>query len=140
MQRGTLTNQVSALVRDDSFTAKLLKSELFDIFYPEDGLREIEFYKSYILSKREKSQQRWSFDYALSFILDAVNIPSELYSSRIAEAYKIMKEIDEKDVPFLALALALNSPIWSNDKHFSQQKIVRVYKTNEIMELMRDRV
>lgn len=36
---------MSALLKDDSKTAKLLKSEFFDIYYPEDGLKEIEYYK-----------------------------------------------------------------------------------------------
>ena len=89
---------ISALLKDDSFTAKLLKLEIFEIFYPEDGLREIERYKDYIFSKRKNSLQKRSFEYALNFILDNVHIiPSELYSDKIVEAYNIMKEIDEKD-------------------------------------------
>lgn len=88
---------ISALIKDDSYTAKLIKSRLFDVYYPEDGFKEIEFYKTYIISKREKSQQKWSFDYALYFIFEEVNlVPSELYSNKIGEAYEIMKEIDEK--------------------------------------------
>lgn len=132
---------ISALLKDDSFTAKLLKLETFEIFYPEDGLREIEHYKDYIFSKRKNSLQKRSFEYALNFILDNVHIiPSELYSDKIVEAYNIMKEIDEKDTPFLALALALNCPIWSNDKHFRDQKKVEVFTTSKIIELVKKKL
>ncbi len=32
------------------------------------------------------------------------------------KAYEIAKEFDPKDTPFIALALKLNIPIWTNDK------------------------
>lgn len=95
---------MSALIKDSAFTEKVLKSEFLDLYYPEDGLSEIDYYKKYIISKRNKTAQIKSFEYGLKFILESVQIiPSELYSSRIKEAYEIMKYIDEKDTPFLAL-------------------------------------
>lgn len=44
-----------------------------------------------------------------------------------------MKNIDEKDTPFLALALKLKCPIWSNDSDFERQNLVKVYKTSYIL-------
>ena len=122
---------MSALLKNNSFTAKLLRSEFFDIYYPEDGLREIEYYKKYIISKRERALQKQSFEYVLKFILEPIHIiPSELYSQKIKDAYEEMKGIDEKDTPFLALALQLNCSIWSDDKHFKQQSIATVSYTH----------
>ena len=43
-------------------------------------------------------------------------IPFEIYEDKIPEAYNIAKHFDEKDTPFIALALKLNIPIWTNDK------------------------
>jgi len=127
---------MSALLKNNSFTAKLLRSEFFDIYYPEDGLREIEYYKKYIISKRERALQKQSFEYVLKFILEPIHIiPSELYSQKIKDAYEEMKGIDEKDTPFLALALQLNCSIWSDDRHFKQQSIAKVYTTKEILDL-----
>ncbi len=129
---------MSALLKDDSMTAKLLKSEFFDLYYPEDGLREVEYYKKYMISKRKKKLQKQSFEYALKFILESIRIiPSELYSQRMKIAYEAMKGIDEKDTPFLALALQLNCPVWSNDKHFKQQSIAGAYTTEEVIELLK---
>ncbi|MDP3104166.1 MAG: PIN domain-containing protein [Candidatus Methanoperedens sp.] len=132
---------MSALLKDNSITAKLLKSEFFDLYYPEDGLREIEYYKKYMISKRKKTLQKQSFDYALKFILESIRIiSSELYSQRMKDAYEVMKEIDEKDTPFLALALQLNCPVWSNDKHFKQQSIADAYTTGDVVELLKGKI
>ncbi|HEC92402.1 MAG TPA: hypothetical protein ENI51_05335 [Candidatus Atribacteria bacterium] len=104
-------------------------------------MREIEYYKNYIISKRKKILEKQSFEYALKFILEPIHIiPYELYSQRIREAYEEIKDIDEKDTPFLALALQLNCPIWSDDKHFKRQNIVKVYTTREILSLSKDDV
>ncbi len=43
-------------------------------------------------------------------------IPLEFYSDKIKEAYEIASKFDEKDTPFIALALKLNIPIWTGDK------------------------
>ncbi len=61
----------------------------------------------------------------------------DLYRPRMNVAFEIMKEIDEKDAPFLALALQLGLPIGSNDKHFQRQKEVRVYAPRDILRLIK---
>ncbi len=61
-----------------------------------------------------------------------VLVPKEIYSSKLNEAIEIMKDIDEKDSPFIALAITLNCAIWSNDKDFKKQKKVKVYSTSEL--------
>ncbi|MCX9075324.1 MAG: PIN domain-containing protein, partial [Candidatus Methanoperedens sp.] len=43
------------------------------------------------------------------------------YDKKMTVAEDILKDIDITDSPFLALALALNCSIWSNDGHFKQQ-------------------
>ena len=45
---------ISALMKDDSFHAKLIKSECFELYYPDYGMAEIEKYKDYIVSKSNK--------------------------------------------------------------------------------------
>lgn len=43
-------------------------------------------------------------------------VPEFYYADRLEEAYEIAKNFDPKDTPFIALALKLNAPIWTNDK------------------------
>lgn len=59
-------------------------------------------------------------------------IPSEVYNDKIKKACNVMKDIDEKDTPFLALAIKLNYPLWSNDKHLKKQDLVKCFNTQEI--------
>jgi len=63
------------------------------------------------LKKYSKEFELKSF---LAFSLIHV-IPSEIYEDKISEAYNMAKQFDEKDTPFIALALKLNIPIWTND-------------------------
>jgi len=125
---------ISALIKDDSITSKIIKSGIFEIYYPEDGMFELKKYRDYIIKKRKKALQKKSFDYALSFLLESIIVvPSLLYEDKIREAYEVMKDIDEKDTPFLALALKLQCPIWSNDDDFEKQNLVEVYKTSYML-------
>ena len=53
-------------------------------------------------------------------------------------AIEIMREIDIGDSLFLALAMSLNCPIWSNDVHFKRQKIVKTFTTRELISSLKD--
>jgi predicted nucleic acid-binding protein len=47
-----------------------------------------------------------------------------------------MAAIDRKDTPFLALALHLECPLWSDDTHLKLQSLVPCYTTAEISGLL----
>ena len=75
------------------------------------------------------------YNILLPLILKKINkIPKEEYEDKIKEAYEIMKDIDEKDTHYIALALKLNCPIWSNDNDLKKQNKVKVYNTKELLE------
>ena len=127
---------ICALIRDNSFKARLLKNRNFLFFFPDYGLDEIEKFREYICSKRRKEPDALSFDYAIKFLLESVTVvPRQLYQDQISSAYTVMKEIDPKDTPFLALALHLDCPLWSDDAHLKLQSLVPCYVTSEITEL-----
>jgi predicted nucleic acid-binding protein len=128
---------ISALLKDNSFNSQLIKSKFFCIYFPDYGLKEIDKYRSYIRAKRERKSQKLSLEFAELYIMEEINIaPVDLYRQKIKDASVIMKEIDEKDAPILALALQLCCPIWSNDKHFKMQKAVKVYTTGNLLEIL----
>jgi len=123
-------------MKEDSFHVRLIRSGGFELFYPDYGMKEINKYREHIISKRTRRGDRLALDYSLKLILEFVQvIPAELYSQRLSEAYDLMKKIDEKDTPFLALAMQLSCPIWSNDNHFKEQQVIEVYTTSEIVEM-----
>ncbi|NIQ07589.1 MAG: hypothetical protein GWO20_18295 [Candidatus Korarchaeota archaeon] len=45
-----------------------------------------------------------------------------------------MGGVDVKDVPFLALAMAKNVQIWSDDRDFQQQERITVLSTKDVIE------
>jgi predicted nucleic acid-binding protein len=128
---------ISALIKDCSINARLIKSGYFSVYFPEYGMKEMDGYRAYIDAKRKRSSQPVALEYAQSFLLKAVQVvPLDLYRPRMKAAFEIMKEIDEKDAPFLALAMQLGCPVWSNDRHFRRQNEVRVYTTRDILRLI----
>ena len=64
-------------------------------------------------------------------------IPKKAYISHMAEALKIAPH--KEDAPYLALALAYNVPIWSNDKGIHSQSKIKVFSTREVLKLLVDR-
>jgi len=128
---------ISALLKDNSINSKLIKAKIFSIYFPDYGLKEIDKYKTYIIAKRIRNSQNLSFEFAKKYIFDDIRVTLfDLYRNKIKEASEIMKDIDEKDAPILALAMQLCCPIWSNDKHFMMQKAVKVYTTGNLLDLL----
>jgi len=131
---------IGALVKDNSFKARLLKDRNFLFFFPDYGMIEIEKFREYICSKRRKLPSCRSYDYAIKFLLESVTIvPRQLYGDQISCAYEQMSAIDPRDTPFLALALHLECPLWSDDAHLKRQSLVPCYTTVEILELLDDK-
>ena len=128
---------IGALVKDNSFKARLLKDRHFQFFFPDYGLLEIEKFREYICSKRAKQPAAPSFDFAMKFLLESVTtVPRQLYRDQMSRAYKVMETIDPKDTPFLALALHLECPVWSDDAHLKRQSLVPCYTTSELSGLI----
>lgn len=59
-------------------------------------------------------------------------IPSEEYKEYLKHALELIPEYPD-DIEFIALALKLELPIWSNDPHLKQQSKVRVFSTSEMI-------
>ena len=61
-------------------------------------------------------------------------VSEENIKKHIAEANKLIGEIDINDVVFLATALCISdSFMWSDDKHFEKQDKVKVLKTKDMV-------
>ncbi len=124
----------SALISTNSTHRKLLQKPLL-FLAPEYGLRELEAHLPLVIKKCAKhkvseKEVRFAFDTILSNI---VFIPDDSYRSFMKDALALMKNIDEKDSPFIALAMALDLPLWSNDKALKKQKRIAVFSTEELL-------
>ncbi|MBS3083388.1 hypothetical protein J4423_01140 [Candidatus Pacearchaeota archaeon] len=127
---------ISALIRD-SITRQIILKSGWRFLYPKISLNEIEKYKTYIMGKAGLSNQE--FDELFNIIISYVSLLEESnYQNKLDEAEIIMKHIDEKDVVFIASALAsANDGIWTDDGDFDKQNHVKIWKTGQVVNLFR---
>lgn len=60
-------------------------------------------------------------------------------TSYLAYVEKALRELEDKDdAPFLALAMALGVGLWTEDKGFAQQNLVKTYDTRELVRMLRN--
>lgn len=89
----------------------IMLEEAIEIVLPEEGLAELHEH-----SKKLKELSK-DFENALVLLFTRIHvIPKEFYEDKIQEAYEIAKNFDPEDTPFIALALKLNIPVWTNDR------------------------
>lgn len=127
---------ISALV-GRKYTYELILSGGLSLYTPKAMIREVLDYIDEIAERSGLSRSEVIF--FLNTLLEYIIIVDErIYVDKIAEAYEVCKKFDEKDAPFVALALKLGIPIWSNDKDLKEkQNLVSVFTTKEINNLLR---
>ena len=129
------TNRIIAALIKNSYTRRIILSRKFEFVTLDFGFSEVKKYKSYILKKTKITEEEFSFIMTSLFSRVTVIDDNKISKKNYLVAKKIMNEIDENDVPFLALALQVdNKGIWSDDKHFLQQKKVKVWSTKVLVE------
>lgn len=71
----------------------------------------------------------------LSLLLENIKIIfHNEYASYMQEATELLGKVDIKDVPFIALALAIqNDGIWSDDRDFESQNEIKIWKTENLV-------
>jgi len=124
---------LSALIKD-GLTREIITNSPFNLFIPEQELIEIKRYEELIINKSSLNKEDLR-DLIRKLLKYITILRNEKISKYKCKADEIMREIDNDDVPFIAAALSLNCPIWSEDKHFKKQKIIKVSTTKEILRL-----
>jgi predicted nucleic acid-binding protein len=127
-------NVIFSSIIKDSITRKLILFEDLRLFTPEYFYIELEKHIDII---QEKSKlNRNIVELLIDVIMSNIDVvPLDEYVKFVPEAYKIMKDIDEYDTAFLALAMSLKvDGIWSNDPDLSKQSKIKTYTTKELIE------
>ena len=122
----------SALIKD-SLTAELLFEEDLELYAPAFFIEEFMKYEELILKKMKRSREKYIE--ILHCLKDIINSVSEEEFDEFLDKAKQIS-LDEKDISYVALALKIKCGIWSNDKKLKDQKVVTVYTTAEIKELL----
>lgn len=127
------TNVLFSFFKLGSATREIIKSNNFTLFAPEFAKEELNKYKEDIKEKYSLNEDEYC-EFLIELFEYVTFYPKELYFIFLKEVSKFK---DQKDLDFLALALFMVAPIWSQDKSLlSQTEIdVKVLSTKDIFEL-----
>jgi predicted nucleic acid-binding protein len=88
----------------------------FDLYTPGFAIKEIEEYEELIL-KRTKLEKKKLNSFLIKLFKGIAILPSIIVDSESKKkAAELCKNIDEKDIPYVALAIELGIPLITNDK------------------------
>lgn len=127
------TNRIMVgLIRNGPSRA-LLFSKNFQFFTPDHALVEIAKHSQELCEKAHITPEE--FELLMGTLFEKIEtMQKETYTQFLNEAEQMIK--DKDDVPFIALALALNAEgIWSDDTDFQEQHKIKVYTTKDMIEL-----
>jgi len=125
------TSAVFSLFKSNSSTNRLLKENNLELFAPKELIEELFKYSELICSKSKISKEKFLEDISLLPELIELKNVSHFFEDK---ADKLISH--KTDSPFLALALELNIPIWSNDSHFKEQSLIKVFTTSELSKFL----
>ncbi|MBI4144284.1 PIN domain-containing protein [Candidatus Woesearchaeota archaeon] len=127
------TNVLMAGIIADHTVREILLSKVHAFLLPEHAFSELR--KHFLSIVKKSGLNIEEVEQLISTIANGLTIVAEHeIKAKWEEATAIMKEIDPLDIPFVAAALASNADgIWSFDKGFQKQKVVRIITTNELL-------
>lgn len=115
-------------------TRDLLLDERLTLWTPEYALLETE--RTLLTPRIQRKFGKLSSEQvklALTTITSSIQVlPETAYRANLPEAKELA--LDPADAPYLALALHLNLPLWSNDALLKEQNRVIVYTTQEVLD------
>jgi len=130
------TNRIMAGLLKDSLSRKIILYDHFSFYAPDYIGTELLKHRTYLMKKAKLSGP--DFTLLLNILLSRVTlVPFRDFEPDYHRAMQIMEPIDEKDAPFLAVGLSLGlDAIWTEDKHFLLQDILKMYTTNDLIEYL----
>jgi putative PIN family toxin of toxin-antitoxin system len=110
----------SALVSRASKIREILFYSNLAFYCPNFVITEIYIHKDKLL-RYSKLNEKELYLYLNEIVERITFIPSE-YISKVSreKAYDLCKDVDEKDTPFVALAIELKIPLWTGDKRLKE--------------------
>jgi len=122
---------ISALIKN-SVRREILTHPEMEYVIPEFALHEVQAHQDEIIKKSHLSKD--TFQLLLAELKSNLLIVPETDIIHRKEAEHVMNTIDPEDAIFIALALSTNNDgIWTEDKHFEKQHVIKVYKTTDLI-------
>jgi predicted nucleic acid-binding protein len=128
------TNRIMAGLLKNSTSRRIILHESFSFFAPDYIEIELAKHRPYLMKKAKIPGP--DFDLLMRTLLEhVILVPFEDFEHEYEHAMRIMETIDENDSPFLAVGLALGiGSIWTEDRHFLRQDLLRVCSTRDLIE------
>jgi predicted nucleic acid-binding protein len=120
---------VAWLLKPNALSGKIIRSLELELHTPYKAIDELWAHKS-LWTRKNPAIELDKFVDQLQYY---VNIHHVSEFPKMREAEQIMAPIDPDDTEFLALALMLDTPIWSYDAHFGKQNKIRTLSTAYIL-------
>jgi predicted nucleic acid-binding protein len=111
----------------------MLLDQDFEFFAPEYALEEVNRNMSEILKKTRMPMDKFK-ELRRNLGICVEFIPLKEYSEFLDKVQNIS---NKEDVDFVALALKLKLPLWSNDKGMKKQSLVKIYSTSELIKKLK---
>jgi len=128
------TNILFSFFKRDSTTRRIITSvEFFEFYTLKSRFDELLKHKEEICVKANITNE----DFLKT--IHEIRLFVEVVEDEEVKEYSVAaREIapHEEDIPCFALALALNSPVWSNEKEFKSQSKIKVFSTSDIVNLL----
>jgi predicted nucleic acid-binding protein len=133
------TNVLIAALIKDSLTREIFFLPDFEFLLPEYALEEVARHRAKIARHSHLSYRE--IDLLLSLLLESVTVVlAKTILAHLKPAEALIGDIDKDDVPFVALALAVeNDGIWSNDRAFENLPGITLWKTSDIKAFLQKR-
>ena len=120
-----------SLMNPNSAASYIFFSLDIEFFIPEYVKFEFAKYKELCLAKSGLSEHEFELrQEEIKEKIEFIKLPE--YAGFLKKSLKVLQ--DPKDSPYLALALKLDSAIWSNDLYLKQQSLVKIFTTSELLE------
>ena len=130
------TNILFSFFRDNPVRSLILSSKFLNLrlFTPEYALEELNANELDLMKYSKLSAEQLESVTQLMKMFIEVK-PESFFREFKAEARLVSP--DPKDIPFFALALKLNSAIWSNEPRLKKQSSIKVFNTKEVREFLK---
>jgi predicted nucleic acid-binding protein len=130
------TNRIVAALIKNSVSRKILFSNKFEFLTTEFAKKELSNHKKEILTKVHIPES--ALDTLMANIFRRIYVVDDIaIKERFDQAMAIMDRIDPNDTPFIALAISVeNDGIWSDDKHFTMQRVIKTWKTGDMLKFL----
>ena len=127
-------NIAFSLLKKGSFSKKLVRRYKLELYSHPAILDELDEHPEELCRNLKVSLGK--FNRIREIFSKLVNLKNKPSPQQLNRAKSLISDPD--DSPYLALAFKLGIDIWSNDPHLKEQSIVRVFRTDELADSLKN--